>query len=138
MTLSEYVRHEVDNVGFQLEKCLEGVREEDLGQKVCDQAMTLPDMVEHLCEVYQAVVTEAGGGKHEWGSFSIQDKSWTNLLSTFGTMRTAACDAVVSDDEEKAKHAHDFIVAHDAYHVGQIALLRLKTNPDWNPYSIYR
>ena len=32
----------------------------------------------------------------------------------------------------------DFIVGHDAYHIGQLAQIRLALNPEWNAYSIYK
>ena len=100
--------------------------------------MTARETLEHLCEVYQATVTESKGEKHPWGTYSIEDKSWSNLSSTMDRMRAqAVSDVTASEDDAALKSAVQFIVLHDAYHVGQLSLIRLEAEPSWDPYSIY-
>lgn len=138
MTVAELVAYEVDNTGFQLRQTLAGFPEAAMDTKLCPTGMTAKDMVEHLCEAYEAVLAEVAGKQHEWGSYSIPDKSWANIMSTFEATRQKAGQAVTSDDEKLAKLAHDYMVAHDAYHVGQLVLMRLEAEPDWNFLAIYR
>jgi len=45
--------------------------------------------------------------------------------------------ALAMTSEEAAKASLDYVVIHDAYHVGQMALLRLEQEPGWDPYSLY-
>ena len=139
MTATELVRFQLDDAGYQLNSCLEPMTEEQLDTKVTPKSLTPREVVEHLCEAYLAFIAEMEGQKHEWGSFSISDKSKQNLVETFHEIRgratTAAC---AGDDEKRLKSAYLYLTAHDTYHVWQLCLVHLNTNPDWDPYSIYR
>jgi hypothetical protein len=138
MKASELLSYEIEHIGSQLRKVFEGLQPGYQDFRVTAKAMSPRDSLEHLCEVYQAVVSMSAGKEHEWGSFSIDDKSWDNLWSTMWRMRGDAVAAVSgSDDDKTLKAGHDYIVSHEAYHVGQAALVRLATDADWNPYSIY-
>lgn len=138
MTANELLKKQIEDVSYQLSKVLEGVDESALDFKIGPTAMTIREIVEHLCEVYTAVETESKGASHEWGSFSIEDKSWSNLTVHFQALRAKALEIVEAAEDEKAiLNASAFVVAHDYYHVGQIATLRLATDPAWDPYSIY-
>lgn len=138
MTALELTRYQLEDSGFQLEKCLEPMTDSQLDTKATPEGMTPRDMVEHLCEAYQAYVASAEGREHQWGSFSIADKSKENLLKTFRELRTEAVQAAMDrTDEKDLKNAYAYLTAHDAYHVGQLCLVNLSTNPGWDPYSIY-
>lgn len=100
--------------------------------------MTPRDILEHLCEAYVALLAYTKGEKHEWGSYAIADKSTDSVLATYRECRKNAVDAIMAkDDETSVKHAYDFIVGHDNYHVGQLVLSRRQAEPDWNSYAIY-
>lgn len=135
MTIRDFQQHTIDDVGTQVTKVFEGLSEEHYDFKLCDAAFTPREIMEHLCECYQAMITESMGGTHEWGSFSLDDKSVANLHTQFATLRGRARQAALDADNPKLGHA--YIVAHDAYHVGQMALIRLQTDPTWDPLSIY-
>lgn len=135
MTIRDFQQHTMDDVGYQLDKVLEGMSDEHFDFKVCEAAMTPAEIIEHLCEAYQAIITETMGGTHEWGSFSIEDKSPANLKAQLKTMRARARQAALDSDNPKLGHA--YVTAHDAYHVGQLALIRLQTDSSWDPYSLY-
>jgi hypothetical protein len=45
-----------------------------------------------------------------------------------------AGDATEANVREDAMH---YIVLHDCYHVGQLCLVRLADDPNWDAYSIY-
>lgn len=138
MTALELTQYQLEDASFQLEKCLEPMTDAQLDTKASPEGMTPRDIVEHLCEAYEAYVDSVEGREHEWGSFSIEDKSKENLLQTFREMRSRAVQAAMDrSDEKDLKNAYAFLTAHDAYHVGQLCLVNLATNPDWDPYSIY-
>ncbi|MFN8221317.1 MAG: hypothetical protein U0S12_14440 [Fimbriimonadales bacterium] len=135
MTIKDHLEHCIDDVGMQLGKVYEGLDEAHYDHRVCPQAMSPREILEHLCECYTAVITETSGGTHEWGSFSIEDKSAANLKAKLSELRGQAKRAALAASDPKIGHA--YIVSHDAYHVGQMALVRLNTDPNWNPYSLY-
>ncbi|MDQ2987018.1 MAG: DinB family protein [Armatimonadota bacterium] len=138
MTAQELLRFQLDDLGFQLQACLEPMTEAQLDTRPAQQGGTPRETVEHLCEAYMAFLAGVDGEKWSWGTFSIEDKSKGNLLATFSEIRGRAVAAVCASDDEKClKEAHAYIVAHDAYHVGQLCLVLMTTDPDWDAYSIY-
>lgn len=90
--------------------------------------------IAHLCECYEAYLAHLSGTPWEWGSYSA-DATLDTLWQTRAKAVEAACSAGTDD---ALRTAHAYIVAHDAYHVGQLCLVHLQTNPDWDPYSIYK
>jgi hypothetical protein len=50
----------------------------------------------------------------------------------------AKAQAVALEREDWETHALAYGPAHDYYHVGQMAALRLVKEPTWNAYSIYK
>lgn len=139
MTANDLLNKQLDDVSYQLDKVFEGVSEADLDFKVAPAAMSIREIAEHLCEVYTAVETESNGGSHSWGSFSIEDKSWSNLMEQFHALRANVLAIASNASDEKAVlNASAYLVAHDYYHVGQLASLRLATDSGWDAYSIYK
>ena len=139
MTGQELLAYQVDHMGYQLSKVFEGIKEEHLDHKACECMMSPRQAVEHLCEVYTAYTTEAAGGKHAWGSYSAGDKSWPDLWAECNRLRGQAVAAAKGAEGEKAlTDAYAYIVAHDSYHVGQMATCRISSDPAWDPYSIYQ
>lgn len=133
-----HLEYGLDQSKLQIEKVFEGIGEAELDMKLTDQAMTPREILEHLCECYHAVITEAAGGKHEWGTYSIEDKSFANLTKQAWSLRAQAAQAALDKgDEEAAMYAFNYIILHDAYHVGQMCLVRMKADPNWNAYAIY-
>jgi hypothetical protein len=139
MTATELLNKQLDDVTYQLDKILEGVKESDIDFKIAPTVMSTREQVEHLCEVYTAVEEESRGVDHAWGTFSIEDKSWANLTSQFAALRAKALEIVSGAEDEKALiGASGFMIGHEYYHIGQLATLRIATDSAWNPYSIYR
>lgn len=139
MTTKDLLKQQMDDAGFQLEKALEGVNDAGADHKVCASAMSARETAEHLCEAYTAAAAAAAGNKHEWGSYSLEDKSWDNVMTTFRRLRSEAVAGVLAADEERAASLGSaFIIAHDYYHVGQLASSRIDSDGAWDPYSIYQ
>jgi len=138
MTARELLVKQIEDVSYQLAKVLEGLTEEQLDVKFTPSAMTIREQAEHLCEVYTAVDTVFQGKEHSWGSYTVEDKSWANLTSLLTSLRSKAIEWVTSSEEDKVLlRGAGFIVGHDNYHVGQIASVRIATDPSWDPFSIY-
>lgn len=139
MTASELIRHQIDDVGFQLSKVFEGIPASGQDSKAIPSVMSPREMLAHLTEAYLAFDAHGRGEEFQWGSFKPADPSWEGLYAEFEAARnTAAARATSSDDEKTLKSAHDYLVGHDAYHVGQMVSCRIAMDPEWNFYGIYR
>lgn len=132
------MKWQLEHVGKQLMTAFEGLSPSGWDHRPSPGAMSPRETAEHLCECYTAFAASAAGGKHEWGSFQIDDKSEANLIATMRTLRNdAAATALRSDDETIYREATEYILTHDAYHVGQLCASRLDSDPNWNAYAIY-
>ena len=139
MTATELLTIQLADASYQIEKVLEGVQEGQLDVKLCPTSMSIRQQIEHLCEVYTAVDEESRGLKHAWGEYVIQYDSFDELKTKFNGLRAKALGLVANPASSEAfELASAFMVGHEYYHVGQIASLRIATEPTWNPYSIYR
>lgn len=139
MTARELLTRQLEDSGYQLDQVLAGMTDADLDHRMTPPAMTPREQVAHLCEVYLAVLSELAGEKHAWGTFVLDDPTWSHLKGTFDDLRARAVAGVLGRDDERALHlACDFILGHDYYHVGQLAASRLVTQPEWDSYAIYR
>ncbi len=138
MTGNDFIKHALDSLETQLTSCYNEISEVEMDHKITPDAMSPREIAAHLCEVYQAFSTEAAGGKHEWGNYDAGDRSTSIIIEKMFSMRKNVVDlALQSSDEATVKHAIDYIVLHDPYHVGQICLARIACNKEFNPYSIY-
>ena len=135
MSTQEILEYQVANIGFQLDKVFEGLHESLLDHKIVPAAMSARETLTHLPECYIAALEHAAGKNHEWGSYRTEAKSLEDLLGELRARRAEAVTALLATAD--AKTIHDYIVGHDAYHIGQMALLRLSTDSAWDPYSLY-
>ena len=139
MTATELLQDQMEDAGFQLSKVLEGMPEEAMDKKVTDGSMSPREQVAHLCEAYEAFKVNASGGKYEWGTYKAPATETAALVREFKAQRDDAVHQALSNpNPESIKHAHEYILGHDYYHVGQMCLARLAVQPDWNAYAIYR
>jgi hypothetical protein len=139
MTAAELLKDQLDDSGYQITKVLEGMPESGMDHKVTPGSMTPREQISHLCEAYEAFKINSAGGKYEWGSYKAAAHETGALTAEFQAKRgEAVAAALANPTPETMKHAHEFIVGHDYYHVGQMCLARLAIQPDWNSYAIYR
>lgn len=136
MTTSELLKHQFDDAGYQLTKVLEGI-DDSLDFKLNEGGMTPRETVAHLGECYTAILTETKGEKHSWGSYQPSTTEWPALWTEVQGLRSQAA-AVASEKEGWEDHASAFGPAHDYYHVGQLAAIRIAKDAGWDPYSIYK
>lgn len=130
--------HTLNTVGKQLKGVTDGLSEELMDAKLHDGAMSPRETLEHLTECYVAYLAHTKGEEHSWGTFAVPDNA-TDVLKTacFSKREEAVAAAISSQDDGIRNAAMDYIALHDAYHVGQIASLRVAKEPDWNAYAIY-
>ena len=138
MTASELMAHESHNTRYQLAASIQDLPERIVDAKLADSSMSPRETVAHLCESYEALSDQLEGREHEWGSFNPDGYTWEQLQAKMFELRDAAAVKVLSGGDDSLKAGHDYIVAHDAYHVGQLCALRIAKQPDWVSYSIYR
>ncbi|RYG26932.1 hypothetical protein EON82_01335 [bacterium] len=98
--------------------------------------MTIREQVHHLAEACVALMAIFEGRQHEWGSWDPEDRSWNGVKKAWRELRPKAV-AAIGDSDDALLHGHNLLVAHDYYHVGQIAAARRTVQPDWTSYEIY-
>jgi len=82
---------------------------------------------------------ECTGESHEWGTYTAPDKSWDNLLKLCRTLRAKAIDqSLMCPKPDMIQCLIALVIAHDTYHIGQMALLRKGSDAAMEPYSAYR
>lgn len=138
MDANDIVVYQLKASARQVDKVFEGLPQESWGARLWESAMTPGETVAHLTECYIAAQKATVGEKHEWGSYIAPDDDPDSLVETMRHERQKAWRSILkAGNEEAFQHATEYIVLHDAYHVGQIAALRVSTEKDWDPYSIY-
>lgn len=124
-----------DESGFQLKKTFEGLSGEDSAKKPVPAMMSARETVAHLTEVYHAATMRARGVEYRWGTYIVEG-DWETILRGFEDMRSSAIEVLTQGGHSEL--LKDFVIAHDFYHVGQMATFRLSLDPKWDAYSIYR
>lgn len=138
MNASELLDHALKSSGFQVTRVFEGIPESLQDAKLGPEAMSPRETLIHLTECYHAVQAALEDKPYEWGSYAPPSQEWAALVATFVSCREQAAAATLASGNPSApKVAMDYMVQHDAYHVGQIAQLRIHQEPGWNAYSIY-
>lgn len=135
MTAKELLRIQFDDAGYMIDKVFEGV-DASLDAKLTEQSMSPREVAAHLAECYTAILKETAGEKHQWGTYKPASDEWDAQWAEFKDLRARATEAAVNKDGWEV-HANSFGPAHDYYHVGQMAALRLSKDPGWDPLSIY-
>lgn len=133
-----YLVSALANSFYQVEKVFEGLTPEQMTEKITPLAMTPDEQMEHLCEVYHAFLLTADGGKYEWGnSYSTGLSSLPEKMEFLKSQHDIVVNKTEQNPELLGEKVCDFILSHNGYHVGQMCLVRLNLNSDWNAYSIY-
>lgn len=132
----DLIRHQTDTSLKQLKACLKDLPNEAGSIKLTDQGMTIEDIIQHLGDCYTAILQGTDG--YDWGSFQSAKGELAEKSEEILGLRAKALDKLFADpDQIDYPKVTDFIVLHDAYHVGQLVLCRLIAEPGWNHYSIY-
>lgn len=139
MTTTELLKKQLDDIGNQVEKVLAGVDESTADLKLTTEAMSPRETALHLLECCYAAQAHLDGVKHEWGSVAMPEGSFADLMSTYRARRQDVTAKLIEDanNDDALNTCSDYIVLHEAYHVGQMALFRLEKTEGWDPYSLY-
>lgn len=139
MTAKDLAIHAFNQTSYQISKVLEGISDADWDTKCTPESMSPRETVEHLSECCTAFLKHAKGEEHSWGTYTAPDRSATGLMAEFQKLRTESLGVLEGSHEpDTLTSAMDYLALHDAYHVGQLALLRMKLDSEWNAYGIYK
>ena len=116
-------------------KTFEGIEEGNADFKT-GNLMSPREQAVHLCTCYMAAKDLADGSKPNWKAYEVEDPRFPAVLERLRLLRQTALESFGSDDES-IKHADEFLVGHDHYHIGQMCAVRLAMDPSWDPYCIY-
>ncbi len=137
METKDLLKYQMEAAGKQVDTVLDGLAD-DKWRTNASGGMSPSETVVHLTECYVATQTHVAGGTHEWGSYKASEETPSDLVSKMRSERSKAWSAVLgSDAEDAGETATQYLILHDAYHVGQLATLRMGVDPEWDAYSIY-
>lgn len=137
MTAKEFLGEQLADAHMQVNKVFEGISSDGWERRAVSVAMTPRQTLAHLCECCEAFLSE-DPSSYEWGSFDYEDMNNDDLMSEYGELRSQVVAKVENaENDDVLKGASAYITMHEAYHVGQMATLRLTLDPEWNAYSIY-
>jgi uncharacterized damage-inducible protein DinB len=137
MTKDELLQLQLSETEKQLRAVFANFPAENWHDHLTPHSMSADETARHLCDCYEALKVNSQGGKFEWGSFSIGEKSQAELVDFLFEHRTAAINIAKDSRHEKADTLiAEYVVLHDCYHVGQLATMRLNFG-EFDPYSIY-
>ncbi len=138
MDTKELLQYQLSASATQVDKVFAGLPGELWSAKTSAGGMTPLEIASHLTECYLAAQKSCKGEEHEWGSYVAPDDDPDAVMASLRSERTKASEELMRANNEKAfKDATQYIVLHDAYHVGQMAALRVEKDVAWDPYSIY-
>lgn len=150
MTARELLFLQADMVGEQLSKAIAGVGEPVADHRPVATLHSIRTTLIHMTDNYRALVADALGQKYAYGSWSPPDGELATLISAWNAARLEAVNTLrerLTDFQADFrtsfavwpswKVATEWLVAHDAYHLGQVCYLRLAAEPEWDMYEIY-
>lgn len=136
MTTTDLLKRQTTDAGKMLAKAFEGIEERDADTRL-EPMMSAREQANHLTECYIAAKKYCAGEKHDWGTYAPSAESLDQQLAEMFARRDEAVATLLAlEDSAQAEH-EGFLVGHDHYHVGQMAILHLTIDPAWDPYCIY-
>ena len=138
MDTTEVLKYQMETCAKQVDAVFDSLPDNLWDHKTSEGCMTPRETVVHLAEAYVAAGKHMSGEEHEWGSFRLEASDPSELMRAMRRERQLAVEAILSGDADKAPEAAtQYLMLHDAYHVGQMCALRVREEPEWDAYSIY-
>ncbi len=139
MSAPEFLMSGLNSAAKQINAVFSNIATDHWDHRATSEAMTPLESIRHLAHCYTAFMSEARGQAWDWRApFDLGVTEPGDMLAKANEIRAQAVDLVKSStDESIYEKAIDYILLHDAYHVGQMALFRMQTDPTWDPSSIY-
>lgn len=120
----------------QLAKCFDGMSEETWDTPITPNGMTPRETLHHLGDCYlnyARVTRQEAVVWDQWRSTGTTGGERWAELRALREAAVAACDG----SDSSLELAVYFLLVHDSYHVGQLALARTSADPNWNSGSLY-
>jgi uncharacterized damage-inducible protein DinB len=133
--MNDILQKQCDYVGKQVRAAVDGLSQEGWNTRPTETAMTPREIVTHLCGVYEYATAKARGEQATWTEYACAGDT-NELMADFDSKRQEAITACLAS-EDPYEMLTDYIIVHDAYHVGQLCTARFVVQPDWDPYAIY-
>ena len=138
MDVRGVLKYQMETCAKQVDAVYDSLPDDLWDRKTSEGGMTPRETVRHLAEAYAAASKHMSGEDHEWGSYKLEASDPSDLMQAMRTERQLAVDAILTGDADKAPEAAtQYLMLHDAYHVGQMCALRVREEPEWDAYSIY-
>lgn len=137
MTANDFAVELLKTAGGQVEGALRDWPADQWDARLNEHTMSAREQVIHLTECCLAFQKSLTGEAHSWGSYAPEDTSTESVLEAWRSERAECAAALPEANDETLKHAFDYLILHDSYHVGQLVSLHLTLVPDWNSYVIY-
>lgn len=138
MTVHELLIQHLDRSARQVSICIDGLDEAQFDVRPLPVMMTAREIIEHLCECYTAYSKYVRKEEHNWGEYAAPDPSVAGLRQTLTALQLEGKKlALGTSDDTALSHAFDYMSNHDSYHIGQLAIIRMHIDPEWNSYSLY-
>ena len=131
-------------------KHVHGLSDEQLDWKTYAECKSIRETVAHLiCDDRAALQALQTGGEPDYESLQESERDWHKLLATLETSHSELCAYLARtlagkplDDEVcifggkyKMAIGIPYISSEDFYHAGQVAFIRMATDPSWDYYS---
>ncbi|MCC6686573.1 MAG: DinB family protein [Fimbriimonadaceae bacterium] len=139
MSAPEFLISGLNAAAKQINAVFSNIAADHWDRRATSEAMTPLESIRHLAHCYTAFMSEARGQSWDWRApFDLGVTEPEDILAKANELRAQAVDMVKSStDETIYEKAINYILLHDAYHVGQMALFRMQTDPTWDPHSLY-
>lgn len=131
-----YLHFSLDLLERQLAKCFDGMTEETWDKAITPQGLTPRETVNHLGDCYlnyARIVQKEDVVWDQWRSAGTTGKERWAEVRALREAAVTACDG----SDSSLELAVYFLLLHDSYHVGQLALARTGADPNWNSGSLY-
>lgn len=139
MNAQELIQYQLKTVGFQVEKCFEGLPAALYEASLDNTAMTPRLTLAHLLEVLDAVEKLLKGTDPQWGAYQTDTTPFETLHQKYAARRKEIItQALASSEPQHLQILSNYIVLHESYHVGQLCSLRMARDAAFNPFSIYQ
>jgi len=139
MNAQELIQYQLKTVGFQVEKCLEGLPTALYEATLDKTGMTPRITLAHLLEVLDAVEKLLKGTDPVWGAYQADTTSFETLHQKYAARRKEIIvQALESLEPQHLQILSNYIVLHESYHVGQLCSLRMARDAAFDPFSIYQ
>lgn len=148
----DLILRQAHTVGVQVERAASGLTEEQADFRLGEGLMSVRQTLIHLADNCLALNAELDRRPYEFGAWQPSDVGFPALVQEWKDLRKSVLEKVADcfreiDLEAPMKVSFatwpgwkvlsEWIVMHDAYHLGQICALRLAQDPQWDMYSIY-